>query len=54
MKSKCMCFEAKDSNTVINNNLVVHFLNCKSDLNTILCGPRCIKLEHVKEIKYQH
>jgi len=46
-----MCFEAKDSNTVIYNNLVVNSLNCKSDLNTI-CGPRCIKLEHVKEIKY--
>jgi len=35
IKSKFICFEVKDLNTVINNNLVVYSLNCKSDLNTM-------------------
>lgn len=35
LKCMCfyMCFEVKNSNTLINNNLLVHSLNCKKNLN---------------------
>jgi len=41
----------KDSNILINNNLVVNSLNCKPNLN-IIRGLKCVKLGYAKETKY--
>jgi len=51
MKSKYICFELQPSNILVQNNLIVHSLNCNKTINTV-CDPKCIILEKVQEIKY--
>jgi len=51
MKSKYICFIQQPSNTLIQNNLIVHSLKCNKTTNTV-CDPKCIILEKVQEIKY--
>lgn len=51
MKSKYICFKQQPSNTLIQNNLIVHSLKCNKTINAV-CDPKCIILEKVQEIKY--